>query len=71
MSYVSGCKSNTHRDRYKVWIIGCLGRTLYKVEDREYIIEPGDILHIPIQHLHVAIGLEPRIIISYGNRSDI
>ena len=71
MSYVSGCKSNTHRDRYKVWIIGCLGRTLYKVEDREYTVEPGDILHIPIQHLHIAIGLEPRIIISYGNRSDI
>jgi len=66
ISYVSGCKSNTHRDLYDVWIIGCLGRTLYKVAGREYTIEPGDILYIPEGHLHVAIGLEPRITISYA-----
>ena len=71
MSYVSGCKSNTHRDKYDVWIIGCLGRTLYKIEDREYTVERGDILHIPIQHLHVAIGLEPRIVLSYATRGDL
>ena len=66
MSYVSGCKSNTHKDKYDVWVIGCLGRTMYRVEDREYVIEPGDILYIPKTHLHIAIGLEPRIIISYA-----
>tara|TARA_R110002020_G_C15956814_1_gene746181 strand:+ start:114 stop:593 length:480 start_codon:yes stop_codon:yes gene_type:complete len=71
MSYVSGCKSNTHRDKYDVWIIGCLGRTLYKIEDREYTVERGDILHIPTQHLHVAIGLEPRIVLSYATRGDL
>ena len=66
LSFQSGVKSNTHRDDYDVYIIGALGRTLYKVEDREYIIEPGQILHIPKGHLHVAIGLDPRIVMSYG-----
>jgi len=66
ISYVSGCKSNTHRDLYDVWIIGCLGRTLYRVEGREYIVASGDILFIPEGHLHVAIGLEPRITLSFA-----
>jgi|TARA_R110000803_G_scaffold96188_1_gene164268 hypothetical protein len=62
----SGVKSNIHRDTYDVYILGVFGRTLYKIEDKEYIVEPGSILHIPKGHLHVAIGLDPRIIISYG-----
>jgi len=62
----SGGKSPPHSENYDVYIIGALGRTLYKVEDKEYIIEPGQILHIPKGHLHVAIGLDPRIVMSYG-----
>ena len=62
----SGMKSNIHRDDYDVYIIGAFGRTLYKIEDKEYIVGVGDILHIPKGHLHVAIGLDPRIVISYG-----
>tara|TARA_R100001079_G_C4387017_1_gene125608 strand:+ start:50 stop:532 length:483 start_codon:yes stop_codon:yes gene_type:complete len=65
-SMQSGVKSNIHRDVYDVYILGAFGRTLYKIEDKEYIVEPGNILHIPKGHLHVAIGLDPRIIISYG-----
>ena len=30
------------------------------------LVKPGSILHIPKGHLLVAIGLDPRIIISYG-----
>ncbi len=65
-SMQSGIKSPTHRDDYDVFIIGALGRTLYKVEDKEFIVEPGDMLHIPARSLHVAIGLDPRIIFSYA-----
>ena len=65
-SMQSGVKSSTHRDAYDVIIIGAFGRTLYKVEDKEFLVEPGDLLYIPATQLHVAIGLDPRIIFSYG-----
>ena len=65
-SLISGTRSNTHRDEYGVYIIGAYGRTLYKVEDKEYTVGPGDLLHIAPYQLHTAIGLDPRIIISFG-----
>ena len=65
-SMVAGTKSNTHKDSYEVYIIGGKGRTLYKIGNKEYIVEPGDLLHIPSNVVHTAIGLDPRIIISYG-----
>jgi len=49
-----------------VKVIRSLGRTLYRVEGREYIVASGDILFIPEGHLHVAIGLEPRITLSFA-----
>tara|TARA_R100000963_G_C4556620_1_gene47236 strand:+ start:43 stop:486 length:444 start_codon:yes stop_codon:yes gene_type:complete len=65
-SMVQGTRSNTHRDPYGVHIVGGKGRTLYKVGSKEYIVEPGDLLYIPSGVLHTAIGLDPRIIISYA-----
>ena len=65
-SFVSGNKSITHRDNYDVFIIGLYGKTLYKVENEEFCVEKGDLLSIKKNELHKAIGLTPRIIISYG-----
>jgi hypothetical protein len=65
-SFVSGNKSITHRDYYDVCIIGLYGKTLYKVEQEEYIVEEGDLLYIPKNKLHKAIGITPRICLSYG-----
>jgi mannose-6-phosphate isomerase-like protein (cupin superfamily) len=65
-SMKTGNRSITHKDDYDVYILGLYGRTLYKVEDKEYIVNVGDLLYIPKNHLHIAIGLTPRINLSYG-----
>ena len=65
-SLVSGNRSTTHKDDYDVYIIGLLGKTLYKVDEEEFILEEGDILYIQKNSVHKAIGLSPRICLSYG-----
>jgi mannose-6-phosphate isomerase-like protein (cupin superfamily) len=65
-SLVSGNKSITHRDNYDVFIIGLYGKTIYKVENEYFTLEPNDLLIIPKNQLHKAIGLTPRISLSYG-----
>jgi len=61
-----GTRSTTHKDEYDVYILSCYGRTLYKVGYKEVILEKGDLLHIPKNTIHTAIGLDPRIILSLG-----
>ena len=65
-SMVSGTKSITHRDIYDVIIMGLYGKTIYRVENEYFTLEPGDLLMIPKNKIHKAIGLTPRIILSYG-----
>jgi len=65
-SLVSGNKSIAHRDGYDVYIVGVYGKTLYRVNDEDFIVEKGDLLYIPKNELHKAIGLTPRITLSYG-----
>ena len=65
-SLVSGNKSISHKDNYDVYIIGMYGQTLYKVNDTQFIVEKGDILYISKNSLHKAIGITPRICLSYG-----
>jgi mannose-6-phosphate isomerase-like protein (cupin superfamily) len=65
-SLVSGNKSITHRDNYDVFIVGMYGKTIYKIENEYFTLEPNDLLIIPKNKLHKAIGLTPRIILSYG-----
>ena len=66
MSMKIGGASITHKDKYEVIIIGGFGKTLYIVEDEEYYVNPGDILRIPENYTHTALGITPRIIFSYG-----
>jgi len=65
-SLKSGGSSITHTDDEDVYIIGVKGKTWYKVSDKEYMVERGDFLKIPANTIHTAIGLTPRIILSYG-----
>ena len=65
-SLVSGNKSITHRDDYDVLIIGMYGKTIYKIENEYFTLEPNDLIIIPKNQLHKAIGLTPRICLSYG-----
>jgi ribosomal protein L16 Arg81 hydroxylase len=65
-SLMSGTSSITHRDNYDVYILGLFGKTLIKIENNEFIVEPGDLLYIEKNKLHKAIGITPRITLSYG-----
>ena len=65
-SFTSGNKSITHRDDYDVFLLGLYGKTIYIVENEEFCLEQGDLLSIKKNELHKAIGLTPRIILSYG-----
>ena len=67
-SLKSGRASTTHKDTEDVYILGVKGKTWYKVSDKEYMVEKGDLLKIPANAVHTAIGLTPRIILSYGVR---
>jgi mannose-6-phosphate isomerase-like protein (cupin superfamily) len=41
-------------------------KLIYKIEKEYFTLEPNDLLIIPKNKLHKAIGLTPRIILSYG-----
>jgi len=66
ISFKMGNTSITHRDPYDVIIIGAYGETIYNLEGKEYRVCPGDLLKIPKGITHTAIGMTPRIILSYG-----
>jgi len=65
-SFTGGGKSLAHKDLENVIIIGLYGKTIYIVENKEYLIEKGDLISIPKGIVHRAIGLSPRIILSFG-----
>ena len=65
-SFTGGGKSLAHQDLEDVIIIGLYGKTLYIIENKEYLIEEGDLILIPKGVVHRAIGLTPRIILSFG-----
>lgn len=65
-------KSNSglsHRDREDVFIISLYGKTIYKILDdtnKIFLLEKGDMLHIPKNILHKVVSLSERIVISIG-----
>jgi ribosomal protein L16 Arg81 hydroxylase len=70
-SMVSGASSITHSDNYVVFIINLFGKVVYKVGNDIITLEAGDLIHIPKNIIHKAIGLTPRIILSFGIRDDL
>ena len=65
-SFVSGNKSITHRDNYDVYLLGLMGKTIYRIEEVDYMVEKGDLLYVSKNKLHKAIGITPRIVLSYA-----
>ena len=53
-SLKSGRASTTHKDTEDVYILGVKGKTWYKVSDKEYMVEKGDLLKIPANAVHTA-----------------
>ena len=65
-SLVSGSSSITHVDEYRVIILNLTGKTIYKVGTELFELNPGDLLVIPEGTIHKAMGLTPRITLSYA-----
>ena len=65
-SLVSGTKSTTHHDTYPVFILNLTGKVFYKVGTEDFELSSGDLLVIPEGVIHKAIGLTPRITLSYA-----
>lgn len=65
-------KSNSglsHRDREDVFIISLYGKTLYKILDNTngmFVLEKGDMLHIPKNILHKVVSISERLVVSIG-----
>tara|TARA_R110000796_G_scaffold36056_1_gene92278 strand:+ start:64 stop:561 length:498 start_codon:yes stop_codon:yes gene_type:complete len=58
-----------HKDVEDVFIIGLMGKTIYRIYDNkitDYEIKKGDMIFIPCNVKHKAIGITPRIIASIG-----
>lgn len=65
-SFMSGGKSTSHIDEETVVLTGAFGKTMYLIDDKEFLLEPGDVLHIKKGTRHKAISITPRIVLSYG-----
>ena len=65
-SLVSGSSSITHTDSYRVYILNLVGKIVYKLETGLFELNSGDLLVIPEGTTHKAIGLSPRITLSYA-----
>jgi len=65
-SYMRGARGDAHSDQEAVHIMAAYGKTLYCIDNKEIILERGDRLFINKGVKHRAIGLSPRIILSFG-----
>lgn len=66
-SFAPGVSGSVHRDNYEVALLSVLGETCYRVDDKKYFLKPGDLLRVERGHPHQAIGLDPRIVLSFGH----
>ncbi len=65
-----GCGSPTfgsHKDEMDVLLVQSIGRMLYVIENKEYLLNPGDGLVIPCGVYHAPLVLEPRVTLSFSS----
>lgn len=65
-SFAPGTSSITHKDNYNVGILATHNDVVVRIENEKYILNPGDLINIYANETHQIIGIDPRIIISYG-----
>ena len=66
LSFAPGASGNVHSDEYEVLILNVLGIQCYKHGNENYILKPGDLISFKRGEPHQAIGIDPRISLSFG-----
>ena len=64
-----GCGSptfGTHKDYGDILLVQSIGRMKYVIENKEYLLNPGDGLVIPSEVYHSPLVLEPRVTLSFS-----
>ena len=56
----------THKDNTDVLIVQSIGRMIYVIENKEYLLNPGDGLVIPCGVYHSPLVMEPRVTLSFS-----
>jgi ribosomal protein L16 Arg81 hydroxylase len=55
-----------HKDDMNVLIVPAIGDIIYRMDDGEYRMSPGDALYIPSGVYHCPLVLGPRVTLSFG-----
>ena len=55
-----------HKDSDDVLIVQSVGRMVYVIENKEYLLNPGDGIVIPCGGYHSPLVIEPRITLSFS-----
>ena len=55
-----------HKDSDDVLIVQSVGRMVYVIENKEYLLNPGDGIVIPCGVYHSPLVIEPRITLSFS-----
>ncbi len=70
-SLAPGAASDTHKDNYDVAILAVKNDIVVRVNEERHILNPGDLIKINKDEIHQIIGIDPRIIISFGHSKDM
>lgn len=70
MSLTSKESDYVHSDMFDVFYLQCLGSVKWNITEKdgrviEYILEPGDVIFVPMSRIHEVVPLEPRAAISF------
>ena len=66
-SFAPGTSSIAHSDSYDVGILAAHNDVVVRVNDEKYILNSRDLITIYAKEPHQVIGIDPRIILSFGH----
>ena len=55
-----------HKDTVDVLLVQSVGRMAYEIDNKEYLLNPGDGIYIPKETYHCPYVIEPRITLSFS-----
>lgn len=66
LGFTPGASSNIHKDKESVYLYNLQGEVIYTVNNEKYVLKEKDLLYVPANVIHQAIGITSRITLSLG-----